>query len=186
MDVGVLAVRYAKALLDYALEKGVEEEVYSQMGLLLECLKQNPALTRTLEDPLLSRQDKLSLLSSTLTGDDKANDAVQRFYSIIIENRRENYLRASALNYQTLYREKKNIAVVRITTAIPLSKEMEEKIISKTSSVLGKKIELYKCVNPSIEGGFIIDVDDFRMDASIASKLRQIRQQLLDKNRRIV
>ena len=65
-------------------------------------------------------------------------------------------------------------------------KEMEDKILSRVSSMLGKRIELQKSVDPSIEGGFIFDIDDYRLDASVASRLRQIRRQLIDKNRRIV
>ena len=85
-----------------------------------------------------------------------------------------------------LYRKSEGIAVVKIITAVPLEKEMEDKILFRISKMLGKKIELQKSVDPAIEGGFIIDIDDYRLDASVASRLRQIRRQLIDKNRRIV
>lgn len=85
-----------------------------------------------------------------------------------------------------LYRQSEGIVVVKITTAVPLEKEMEEKILSKVSAALGKKIELQKIVDPQIEGGFIFDIDDCRLDASVAARIRKIRRQLLDKNRRIV
>lgn len=185
MDVGVLAVRYAKALLDYALGEGVAEEVYSRMNVLGDCFAANPALSSTLEDPLLSRQEKLDLLS-VASGDGKVKEVLENFFSLVIERRRENYLRSAALSYIDLYRKEKGIAVVRITTAVPLEKEMEEKILAKVSGMLGKRIELLKSVDPAIEGGFIFDIDDYRMDASVAAQLRRIRRSLLDKNRRIV
>ena len=47
-------------------------------------------------------------------------------------------------------------------------------------------MELQTEVDPSIEGGFIFDINDFRLDASIATQLKKVKQQFIDKNRRIV
>lgn len=186
MDVGVLAVRYARALLDYARSRGVEGEIYSLSSALLECFADNPDLSRTLEDPLLSRQKKLELLSSATPAEGDVKDVMDRYYSLVVEKRRESYLASSLRSYMDLYRKSEGIAVVKITTAVPLDKEMEDKILSKVSSALGKKVELQKIVDPQIEGGLIFDIDDYRLDASVAARLRKIRRQLLDKNKRIV
>ena len=186
MDVGVLAVRYARALLDYALSRGVAEDVYSVSAVLLRCFADNPALSRTLEDPLLSRQEKLGLLGSAVEAEGDVKDVMDRYFSLVVDKRRESYLASSLRSYMDLYRKKEGIVVVRITTAVPLEKDMEEKILSKVSAALGKKTELQKNVDPQIEGGFIFDIDDYRLDASVAARLRRIRRQLLDKNRRIV
>jgi len=186
MDVGVLAVRYAKALLSYAKDEGVAEEIYAQAGSLVDCFAANPTLSVTLEDPLLSRQKKLELLSAAVDCSGKAKDVMQRFFDLVIEKRRESYIASSMRSFMDLYRKSEGIAVVKIITAVPLEKEMEEKILAKVSGMLGKRIELRKEVDPSIEGGFIFDLDDYRLDASVAARLRNIRRQLLDKNRRIV
>lgn len=186
MDVGVLAVRYAKALLDYAFKEGVAEDIYYMSDALVHSFSDNPSLSKALEDPLLPRQDKLNLLSSALPVEGRASDVIYRFFSLVIDKKRENYLASSLRNYMSLYRRREGITVVKIITAVPLSKEMEEKILSKVSSALGSRIELQKKVDPAIEGGFIFDIDDYRLDASVAAKLSRIRRQLLDKNRRIV
>ncbi len=186
MDVGVLAVRYARALLDYARSRGVAEDVYHLSATMLECFADNPSLSRTLEDPLLSRQEKLGLLSSATVSEGDAKEVMERYYSLVIEKRRESYLPSSLRSYLDLYRQSEGIVVVKITTAVPLEKQMEEKILSRVSAALGKKIELKKIVDPQIEGGFIFDIDDCRLDASVAARIRKIRRQLLDKNRRIV
>lgn len=186
MDVGVLAVRYAKALLGYAQDQGVAQKVYALSDAVLQCFAQNPGLSTTIEDPLLSPEEKLKLLSTTVEGSGKEGEVMLRYFSLIIEKRREAYLASSLRSYMELYRKSEGIAVVKIITAVPLDKEMEDKILSRVSAMLGKKIELQKSVDPSIEGGFIFDIDDYRLDASVASRLRQIRRQLIDKNRRIV
>lgn len=186
MDVGVLAVRYAKALLGYARDEGVAEKVYTLSDRVLQCFAQNPTLSAALEDPLLSSEEKLKLLSTIASGDGKEGMVMLRYFSLMIEKRREAYLASSLRSYMDLYRKSEGIVVVKIITAVPLEKEMEDKILSRVSSMLGKRIELQKSVDPSIEGGFIFDIDDYRLDASVASRLRQIRRQLIDKNRRIV
>lgn len=186
MDVGVLAVRYAKALLGYAREKGVAGEVYDLCDGVLHCFAQNPGLSTTLEDPLLSSEEKNKLLSTVVSGGGKEGEVMLRYFSLMIEKRREAYIASSLRSYMDLYRKSEGIAVVKIITAVPLEKEMEDKILSRISKMLGKKVELQKSVDPAIEGGFIIDIDDYRLDASVASRLRQIRRQLIDKNRRIV
>ena len=186
MDVGVLAVRYAKALLGYAREEGVAGEVYLQAKSLLDCFAQNPTLTTTLEDPLLSRQEKLELLSSALTGEEKTRDVMRKFFALVLEKHREAFLSSSLVNYQDLYRKSEGIAVVKIITELPRAEEMEDKILACVYGMLCEKMELKKSVDPSIEGGFIFDIDDYRLDASVAAQLRKIRRSLIDKNRRIV
>ena len=62
----------------------------------------------------------------------------------------------------------------------------EERIHDSASSLLHASMELQTEVDPSIEGGFIFDINDFRLDASIATQLKKVKQQFIDKNRRIV
>ena len=181
-----MAVRYARALLDYARSRGVAEDIYNLSAVLQECFADNPSLGRTLEDPLLSRQEKMGLLMSVTPTEGDVRDVMERYFSLVIDKSRESYLSSSLHSYMDLYRKSEGIVVVKISTAVPLEKEMEEKILSKVSAALGKKIELKKSVNPEIEGGFIFDIDDYRLDASVAARLSKIRRQLLDKNRRIV
>ena len=152
MDVGVLAVRYAKALLGYARDEGVAEKVYALSDRVLQCFAQNPTLSATLEDPLLSSEEKLKLLSTIASGDGKEGLVMLRYFSLMIEKRREAYLASSLRSYMDLYRKSEGIVVVKIITAVPLEKEMEDKILSRVSSMLGKRIELQKSVDPSIEG----------------------------------
>ncbi len=186
MDVGVLAVRYAKALLGYARQMGVAEEIYGLCTSLTDIYAGTPSLARTLRDPLLSRQTKLDMLSSANPAQGAAKDVLDRYFSLLIDKKRESYLTSSLRSYMDLYRKEEGIAVVKIITAVPLEKEMEDKILSKVTAALDMKIELLKKVDPAIGGGFIFDINDYRLDASVAARLNRIRRQLLDKNRRIV
>ena len=190
MEVGVLAVRYAKALYEYALKKGVTEDVYHTARTIIGSFVANPSVAKVLEDPLLPMTDKLALMNSSTGLEPSRNpllhEVFNNYFTLLLNNKRENYLISSLYYYQQIYRKENNIAIAKITTAIPLEGEMEKVILSKASKVLGKKIELEQSVIPEIVGGFILDVDDYRIDASVVAQVNKIKRTLLDKNRRIV
>jgi F-type H+-transporting ATPase subunit delta len=89
--------------------------------------------------------------------------------------------------YLDLYRDYKHIGVAKLITAIPIEQAIEEKIRNVSKLALHTTdMELNVLVNPEIEGGFIFDVNDYRLDASVATQLKRMKQQFIDKNRRIV
>lgn len=191
MDVGVLAVRYAKALYEYALENNVAKEVYELSRTVLGSFAANASLSKTIEDPLLGKKEKLSLMmaSAGLTnasGDEKVSAVAENFFKLLITNKRESYLVSSVRYFQLIYRKENNIGTAKIKTAVPLEEPMEKRILQRASDILGKSVELETVVDPEIIGGFILDVDDYRIDASVLTQVNKIKRKLLDKNRRIV
>ena len=85
-----------------------------------------------------------------------------------------------------MYRNSKHIGTARLVTAVPVSREMEERIRNMSSSMLHARMEIQTEIDPAIEGGFIFDINGYRLDASIATQLKRVKQQFIDKNRRIV
>ena len=79
-----------------------------------------------------------------------------------------------------------HIGIAKLTTAVPVDNETEERIRRSANVVLHMKMELETEVNPEIEGGFIFDYNDYRWDASVATQLKRVKQQFIEKNRRIV
>ena len=119
-------------------------------------------------------------------GDAPVGQEFSRFITLVLKNRRESLLRYICLNFLDLYRKSRHIGVGRLITAVPVSREAEERIRNSAASLLHAGMELQTEVDPSIEGGFIFDINDFRLDASIATQLRKMKRQFIDKNRRIV
>ena len=109
-----------------------------------------------------------------------------RFITLVLRNRREYYLQYICLTYLDLYRKLKHIGVGKLITAVSVSRDVWERIRNSASALLHAQMELQTEVDPSIEGGFIFDINDFRLDASIATQLKRVKQQFIDKNRRIV
>lgn len=186
MDIGIVSMRYARALMEYAKEKGAETSLYKEMGTLANSFSTCPELRKTLENPVLPKDEKFTLIRTAAVGDGVAEDCFMRFIALVLKNRRENLLQYICLSFLDLYRKSRHIGVAKLVTAVPISEKVEERIRNSASSLLHAHMELQTEVTPSIEGGFIFDINDFRLDASIATQLKRVKQQFIDKNRRIV
>lgn len=186
MEVGILSMRYAKALMGYAQERKAEDRVYDEFNTLSYCFSAQPALREALDNPVIPVKTKIELLCTAAVGNGKASEVFERFIRLVLERHREGYLQFMALMYLDLYRKLKHIGVGRLITAVPVDKATEERIRSTAAHILHADMELDTVVDPSIEGGFIFDINDYRLDASIATQLKRVKQQFIDKNRRIV
>ena len=186
MDIGIVSMRYAKALIEYAKDTNTAEVLYGEMTMLSHNLNTMPELRATLDNPILSIRDKFSLICTAASGSLNVSREYSRFITLVLRNHRENFLQFICLSFLNLYRQMEHIGVGKLITAVPVSQETEERIRRSAGVVLHMKMELDTEVNPAIEGGFIFDYDDFRLDASVATQLKRVKQQFIEKNRRIV
>ncbi len=186
MEVGIISMRYAKALIEYALEKKAEDRLYQEFTVLSYCFCTQPGLREALDNPVISQETKLSLICTAADGKEEPSKEFVRFIQLVLKHKREGYLQFMSLMYLELYRKRKHIGVGKLITAVPVDQATEDRIRSTAAHILHAKMELETVVDPSIDGGFIFDINDFRLDASIATQLKRMKQQFIDKNRRIV
>ena len=184
MNTGVVSKRFAKALLDYAVAQGKEDIVYSEVKELTKHYLNLPGLKKAIENPMLEKNKKLDLLKEAAGGKGVSTE-LMRFFDLVLVNRREQFLQFMAWSYISLYREAKKIMTGKVTTAVPSAKlvsHLEQLASQKTHN----SVELEAIVKPEIIGGFIIELGDYRMDASVANQLARVKHEFIDKNRRIV
>ncbi len=179
-------MRYAKALMKYAKDSKTEDCFYAQMSTLANSFAKQPELREALDNPTLPMRKKYSLIRTAAVGLASVNREFSRFITLVLKNGRESVLHYVSLAYMDLYRKSRHIAVAKVITAVPVSKEVEDRIQSNASSILHTHVELKSEIDPSIKGGFIFDINDYRLDASVATQLRRVKKQFIDKNRRIV
>lgn len=173
MNTGVISVRYARALLKSATDAKVEDAVYQQMMLLAKSYIMVPQLRQTIDNPMLSKEKKETLLL-TATGGDSVLPLIKAFITLVLKEDRENMIQFMANSYVTLYRKQKNIIRGRLITAMAVTAETEQKMRRMVESETQGIVEFESEVNPDIVGGFILEYDTYRMDASVQSKLREI------------
>jgi F-type H+-transporting ATPase subunit delta len=177
MDIGVISVRYARALLKSASDAKIEDNVYREMQLLAKSYIEVPQLRHTIDNPMLSK-DKKEMLLLTATGGEQATPLTKAFIAMVLKEDRENMIQFMANSYVTLYRKQKNVIRGKLTTAVAVAPETEQKMRQMVESRTKGTVEFESEVNPDIIGGFVLEYDTFRMDASVQSKLRDILNNL--------
>ena len=162
MDAGLIASRYANALLLFASETKEEKRVYDDAETLKQAVQAKGDLTGCIE---------------------KLSAPMQRFLALVIRNKRVEYLPAILHDYRVLYRKAKGITRAWLTTATE-NPELADKLAQLMKLQGFTEIDFKTEVKPDLIGGFVVQVEDKRLDASIASQLRDIRKEWEEKNRK--
>jgi F-type H+-transporting ATPase subunit delta len=170
------AVRYAKATLEFAREHKAVEAVEEDMRLILKTISANPSLLDMLVSPVVGGSVKKKALQAVFPVQHAVSDGL---ISLLVENKRIFLLNEVALKYVVLYEELKGRDIAYITTAVPLTTEIEQKVLAKLASITDRKLTLEKKVDKDILGGFVLRVGDIQYDASIASKLNTIKREFI-------
>lgn len=172
MDIGVISVRYARALLKSATDAKIEADVYKEMQTLAKSYTEVPQLRQTIDNPMLSKDTKQQLLLTAVG--EKPCELTKAFISLVLKEDRENVMQFIANSYVTLYRQQKNVIRGRLITAAAVSPATEQKMRQMVESKTNGTVEFETEVNPDIIGGFILEYDSYRMDASVKTKLNSI------------
>ena len=184
MNTGLIAVRYATALLEFAKETNLVETVYGEAKLLTLMFSKMGGLRHALENPVISTAEKRKLLLNAVGG--KASKVYEKFTDLLLENNRESLVQNIMLKFIDLYRKEKNIRYGKLVTAYPVSQKTEKSLIKLITDKAGGTLELEKVVNPDILGGFTLEVEGVRWDASVSGQLQQIRNEFTERNSKIV
>ena len=110
MDLGLISVRYARALLKAGTEAKLENDVYKEMQSLSESYVNVPELKFTIDNPMLSKDDKEQLFLTAVGG--KPCELTRTFIKLVLKEDRESMMQFIANSYITLYRKQKNCAIV--------------------------------------------------------------------------
>ncbi|WP_077195678.1 F0F1 ATP synthase subunit delta [Prevotella ihumii] len=176
MDIGVISVRYGRALLKGATAQQVENEIYEEVQTLLASYMQVPELRFTIDNPMLQRNKKQEILEVACGGN--VSELMKNFIALVLNEGREGILLFIANSYISLYRKQKNIIQGKLTTAVPVTPQIEEKMKAMVQANAKGTVEFNAKVDPDIIGGFILEYDTYRMDASVKTKLNNVLTQL--------
>ena len=172
MDIGVISVRYARALLKSATDAKAEDAVYTEMQQLAKSYADVPQLRPTIDNPMLSKTEKETLLLTAIGKN--PSPLVKAFVALVLKEDRESVMQFIAHSYVTLYRQQKNVIRGRLITATAVTPATEQKMRQMVESKTNGTVEFETEVNPDIIGGFILEYDTYRMDASVKTKLNSI------------
>lgn len=183
MDIGVISVRYARALLKAAVAAKQEDKVYIEMQTLAKSYIDVAGLRRAIDNPMLAKDKKNALLLTACGKGSKDSKGgltklTEDFLKLVLREDRESMVQFMANSYVTLYRQLKNIIRGKLTTAVAVSSSTQKKMRQMVEAKTKGSVEFETEVEPEIIGGFILEYDTFRLDASIRSQLRGVLNQL--------
>lgn len=162
MNEGLIASRYAHALLSFARETHEEAGVYEGARTILAAIRKEIDMTASIES---------------------APEPLRKFVALVVHNNRVEYLAQMLLAYRKLYRQEYGITRAWLTTAREnpgLAERLEKLMLTQGFTEIDFKTK----VDPSLIGGFIVQVEDKRVDASIASQLKHVKRELENKIRK--
>ncbi|HRK53753.1 MAG TPA: ATP synthase F1 subunit delta [Cyclobacteriaceae bacterium] len=168
------ASRYVRSLLGLAQEQGVLDEVHNDMQLINKTCNDNFELVSLLRSPIIKSDKKKAILYEIFEG--RVHQLTLAIIDIITRKKREAILPSIAREFHNAYNDFKGIQKATITSAIALDTEIRKEIEDMVKKLSDKKtIELDEKVDSSLIGGFILNIGDKQVDASISSKLKALK-----------
>ncbi|MEI6817836.1 MAG: ATP synthase F1 subunit delta [Bacteroidota bacterium] len=175
MSESKVAGRYAKSLIELAVELNVLEPVKSDMDLLISTCAAHRDLAAMLKNPVIHGYKKLSVLKKIFG--DSMNKLSISFIDIITRKGREEHIEGIARQFVNLYKINKGIEVAVITSANGLDAKLRAEVMAIVKRETKSEVELIEKVNKDLIGGFILRVGDKQFDASIAKSLRAVAKE---------
>ena len=173
MDQSRIAVRYAKALFELAQEKKLVERVKADTDFVAQVCAL-PEMVQIAESPVIKPTAKAKAFDKIFSG--KVDALILAFLQMVVANRRERYIGAMCRNFASRFYDYANIRQVHITTAAPIDEKTTERLRKAIAELCKSEVEMTASEDPSLIGGFVLRIGDQQLDASVSSKLNNLKQ----------
>jgi F-type H+-transporting ATPase subunit delta len=171
-----LASRYAKSLLDLAQEQNTLDPVLQDMQLIHSAIAGTPELAQLMRSPIVNAEKKNTILKAVFGA--KIQPLSVAFIQLLTSKGREKVLPEIAASFISQYKELKRIRVAKLITATPANDQLKQTLQAKAEAALpGYTVEFQTETDPSIIGGFILELGDRMIDASVRRDLAEVRKQ---------
>jgi F-type H+-transporting ATPase subunit delta len=171
-----LATRYAKSLLDLAIERNELDQAFADMKWLQSLCKSNRDFVNMLRSPVIKSDAKGKIIIAV--AQNNIGKLVDTFIHLLVNKGREGALPEISNAFVQQYKTYKEIYSIKLTTASPVSEETKNMLVELLRSLTKmKNIELETVVKEEIIGGFILQTSERLADASVAYDLKEISRQ---------
>ena len=168
------AIRYAKAILSLASDQKTADAVNNDMKLISNTVAESEDLSEMLQSPVVSSSVKKSVLVEVFKN---SNKLTLSLIDLLVSNNRIDILSHVAVKYNQLFDQSKGIEIATVTTAVPLTADLEKKVLVKAKELTGKSVEIKSIIDENILGGFILRVGDVQYHASVANQLNKLKRE---------
>lgn len=169
------ASRYAKALLELAIEQNKLDRITSDMAYLAKINRDEKDFAILLNSPVIKADKKIAVFNE-LFGD--FDELSTKFIQLITKNLRESLLAEIARSFDAQVKVYKGIVPVTLISAVALDTPTKDAILAKVKNSVQGQLEVKEEIDGTLIGGFIVRMDDKQIDASIASQFNNLKQRL--------
>lgn len=186
MNRSIVISRYALTLVKYVRATGQGEMVCVQAETLEKAISSVPDLRRmvTAADDVVNPAEKIQLLQAALGG--RISQEMSRFLTLLNDNGRMSLVEDILRDFVNMYRRSIGIRKAHLTTVNEPSERLLQRLREVVKQKTGNDVIIEVSVDPSIVGGFVFDLDEYLMDASVKHQLDLIREEFIERNRRII
>ncbi len=174
--MGIISEKYAKALAGASFDNGQTDFVQGDFINFAAALKNSIEFDFLFFSPRFSAAAQQGLIKKVITGN--VTPTFESFINVLIKHGREKELYRIHDDFVQMSNSLRNKAVVKVTTAVPISKEQTSKIRENFSIKLGKEIEIEAHIDESLIGGVVFSVGDTVIDNSISASLDALKKEL--------
>ena len=171
------AIRYAKAILETAVSSGKANQVNEDMKSIIAAVDSSADLNQFLASPIITSDLKMNALSEVFSS---VQAETKSLFRLLQENKRFEILVAIASQYNAQFDEMNDVEVANVTTAFPITADLEAQILAKAATISTKKLTIQNTVDPSIIGGFILRIGDKQYNASVSNRLQELKREFIN------
>jgi F-type H+-transporting ATPase subunit delta len=175
----IVAERYAKSLMELAVQANVTEAVRADMKSVHTLFKENRDFALMLNSPVIKTDKKVNVLNAILKG--KISDLTLSFIVLMTNKKRETILEQIAVAFDEQYKLNKSIFTAVITSAKGLDNATKQKVVDLIKSQTKGEVELKEMIDEKLIGGFVLTMGDKQIDKTVARQLSNMKKQLLNK-----
>jgi len=176
MDSLTVDHTYGHALYDVAKERGIVDEINEEYKAVREVFRDNPQLRRLLLIPLISALHKREVAEKVFGG--RISKELLNFIFVLIDKRRIDAFDNIGRYFEKIVLENDGLTKGIVYSALPLDKERLGIIEKKTGESIGKEVKLENRIDKSLIGGMRIYIDGKLIDASVKTRLENLKQRI--------
>mgnify|MGYP003487462184 FL=1 len=172
-----IAAPYARALFDFSVEKNIMHQITADFQNLEIFLDESTELTEYLNNPVVSKDSKVAVLTKTLQS--QVNTETFKFLMVLVKRERINLLKSVIASYLKLVYETASIKMIEVSTAFPFANLQKNTLIQKLKELTNaREIRLVITVDSNLIGGFLIKTESKVIDFTIKNQLQQLAKHL--------
>lgn len=171
------ARRYARALLDIALEKGSAEALRDELAAMVTLIAAHPDLGALLAHPAVSAERKRKVVGAVAAGA-HASELMARLLTLMGERDRLPLLPLVSAAYARLWNAQRGVVAAEAVSAVPLDETQARAVSAALATATGRKVDLTARVDPRLLGGMLVHMEGRTYDGSVRSRLLALRRTL--------